>query len=55
MLRDADVLDYIVMDVAQSWERYCREEAEAKAKGKPPPRPDLTINKMQEMLDKVRR
>lgn len=55
VMAKADALDYYVMDVAMAYTRYQQERAEAKAAGRPPPAPDhLTVNKMQEMIAKVR-
>jgi hypothetical protein len=51
----ADALDYYVMDVAQAYQRYIQEREEAKHRGAPSPAPsNLTVNKMQEMIAKVR-
>lgn len=55
VLAQADSLDYYVMDVAQSYQRYVQQRAEAKGQGRPGPAPDnLTVNKMQDMIAKVR-
>jgi len=55
VLARADTLDYMVMDVSVSWERLQRERAEAKSRGVAPPAPALSINKMKEMVERVRR
>ena len=55
VLDQADALDYYVMDVSMAYQRYLQDRADAKAKGLPPPAPsNLTVNKMQEMIAKVR-
>lgn len=51
----ADTLDYYVMDVSMSYQRLQQERAEAKAHGRPPPAQDLPLNKLQEMMERVRR
>lgn len=56
VLAKADTLDYLVMDVAQAYQRYHQEREEAKSKGLPPPPPKhLTVNKMKEMVERVRK
>lgn len=56
VLARGDTLDYLVFDVAESYRQYQRELADAKSKGLPPPAPkDLTVNKLQDMIEKVRR
>jgi len=55
VLSQADALDYYVMDVAQAYQRYLHEREDAKSRGVPAPAPsNLTVNKMQEMIAKVR-
>ncbi len=54
IMRRADTLDMYVLDVAMSWHRYQQEVAQAQQEGRPPPAPDLTINKMKEMIERVR-
>jgi len=59
VLTQADTLDFLVMDVAQAWERYQHEQAEKKAKAKaqglPPPAPDIPINTLQAAIERVRK
>jgi hypothetical protein len=55
VLSRADTLDYIVMDVAVTWMNYQQAVAHAKASNQPPPAPPMSINKMQEMMERVRR
>ena len=54
ILDQADTLDYLVMDASMSWEIECRSNAEGRAQGKPPDRSHIPVNKLQEMMDKVR-
>lgn len=51
----ADTLDYMVMDVSMSYQRLQQQRADAKANGQPPPAQDLPLNKLQEMMERVRR
>jgi len=55
VLEQADTLDYLVMDIAQAYERYQREKSEARSRGQAPPAPDLPINTLQDMIERVRR
>lgn len=55
VLAKADTLDYYVMDVAMSYQRYMQDKEEAKTSGRAPTAPNLTVNKMQEMIERVRR
>jgi hypothetical protein len=48
-----DTLDYYVLDAALSWHRHAEECARAEVEGKPKPA-NMPVNKLQEMLDKVR-
>lgn len=54
VLDQADTLDVYVMDLAIAYQNYQRAAAEAKAKGLPPPADHLPINKLQEMMERVR-
>lgn len=51
----ADTLDYVVMDVAQTWHNYQQEKAMAKSQGRPPPAPPMPLNKLQDMMERVKR
>lgn len=53
VLRRSDTLDLLIMDVSTAWHRMQEEQAQAKASGKPP-KPNLPVNKLQEMIDSVR-
>lgn len=55
VLARADTLDLLVMDVAQSWQQQQQAQSQAQANGQPPPAPAVPINKLQEMLERVRR
>ena len=50
VLREADSLDFHVLDVAVSYERYLRERETGNKAA-----PDLSVNNMQDMINKVRR
>lgn len=54
VLSQADSLDYYVMDVAMSYQRYLQDKEDAKTSGRAPTAPNLTVNKMQEMIERVR-
>jgi hypothetical protein len=54
VLRQADSLDLMVYDVAVSYDRYQREQAQRRESGLPPPNPAISVNTMQQMIDKVR-
>ena len=55
VLDRADTLDYFVMDVATSYHRHQQEVADARANGRPAPAPQIPINTLQEMIERVRR
>ena len=55
VLARADTFDLLVMDVAQAWQTQQQQRAHAEATGQAPPAPDIPINKLQEMLERVRR
>lgn len=54
VLTQADSLDYYVMDVAISYQRYLQDKEDAKTPGRTPAAPNLSVNKMQEMIERVR-
>lgn len=54
VLARADTLDFLVMDVSLSWQRYQQDKSDAKSKGVAPTPPELSVNKMKEMIDRVR-
>ena len=47
--------DFHIADLAIKYETYCREAAEAKATGRAPPAPKLSVTEMQAMMDNVRK
>jgi len=47
--------DFHIADLAIKYETYCREVAEAKATGRAPPAPKLTVAEMQAMMDNVKK
>ena len=55
VLARADTLDLLVLDVAQTWHDQQVQQANARASGQQPPAPDIPVNKLQEMLERVRR
>lgn len=55
VLAQADTLDYMVLDVAVTYQRYLNDREQAKNKGQPPPAPNLSVNKMKEMIERVKR
>lgn len=55
VLQRADSLDLMVYDVAVSYERHLREQARRQESGATPAVPEVSVNTMQQMLDKVRR
>lgn len=55
ILRSADTVDLYVLDVAMSWQRHQHEEAQRKQAGAPAPAPELSINKMKEMIERVKK
>jgi hypothetical protein len=54
VLSDADSLDFLVMDVAVSHERYVREREQARAAGHAPPAAPISVSNMQDMIKRVR-
>jgi hypothetical protein len=54
VLSTADTLDFVVMDVVLAYDRYQRERETAKQAGVAPPAPQLPINTLQEMMQRVR-
>lgn len=51
----ADTLDLLVMDVAQGWHNYQERRAHARAQGQPEPVPDIPLNTLQQMIERVRK
>ena len=54
ILTRADTLDMLILDCYRSWEQYQRDKMEAEQNGTPKPA-NLPINKLQEMMDRVKR
>ena len=55
VMAKADTLDYYVMDVSMSYQHWQRERADAKAQGRAPKAPEIPLNKLQDMMERVRR
>jgi len=53
LLRSADTFDLWCMDMAMSYQRYLQEQADAK-NGHRPQTPQIPINKLQEMMERVK-
>jgi hypothetical protein len=54
VLKRSDTLDILVLDTAITWQRAQEEAARAKHEGKVAPA-NIPVNKLQEMLDSVRK
>jgi hypothetical protein len=55
VLERADSLDYYVMDVSLGYQRYLQDKEEAKSRGVAPTAPEIPVNKLQEMIKRVRK
>jgi hypothetical protein len=55
VLRRSDTLDILVIDTAMSWHRMQHEQAQAKAEGKAVQPNSIPVNKLKEMIDRVRK
>jgi hypothetical protein len=55
VLARADTFDLWVLDIASSWQQQQQARAHAQATGQPPPAPDIPVNTLQAMLERVRR
>jgi hypothetical protein len=55
VLAQADTYDLMVMDVAQSWHTHQQAQAQSESKGNTPLVPNIPVNKLQEMLERVRK
>jgi hypothetical protein len=51
----ADTLDLLVMDVAQGWHNYQQKKVQARASGEPESVPDIPLNTLQQMIERVRK
>lgn len=54
VLSTADTLDFLVMDVVLSYQKYEQDKADATKKGVAPAIPKIPLNTLQEMIDKVK-
>lgn len=55
VLARADTVDLLVMDVAITWHAHQQAQAEQQRSGGQPLVPTMPVNKLQEMLERVRR
>lgn len=55
VLAHADTFDLWVLDIAATWQQQQQAQAQARSTGQLPPAPDIPVNKLQEMLERVRR
>jgi len=55
VLATADTLDFMVMDVVLAYNRYEQDKSENKRKGLPPTAPNIPINTLQEMVERVKK
>jgi hypothetical protein len=55
VLATADTLDFMVMDVVLAYNKYEQDKNENKRKGLPPPAPNIPINTLQEMVERVKK
>ena len=55
VLATADTLDFLVMDVVLAYNRYEQDKADAKRKGVAPTAPNLPLNTLQEMVERVKK
>jgi hypothetical protein len=44
----------MVMDVVMAYTRYEQEKADNKRQGLPPPGPEIPLNTLQEMIERVK-
>ena len=55
VLAKADTLDFLVMDVVLAYDRYTQDKQQAQKTGRAPTAPDLPINTLQQMIERVRK
>jgi hypothetical protein len=55
VLATADTLDFMVMDVVLAYNRYEQDKADNKRKGLPPTAPNIPLNTLQEMVERVKK
>ncbi len=54
VLAEADTLDFLVMDVVLAYNKYHQDKADAKHRGVAPPVPDIPINTLEQMIQRVK-
>lgn len=54
LLAQGDTIDILVNDVALTWEKYHRDQQDAKNGGAKPSVPNIPLNKLQDMINRVR-
>jgi hypothetical protein len=55
IMAQGDTLDLLVMDVAMAWHAQQQAQAQQAQSGGTPLVPNLPVNKLQEMLERVRK
>jgi hypothetical protein len=55
VLAQADTLDFMVMDVVLAYDRYTQDKQQAQKMGCAPTAPDLPINTLEQMIERVRK
>jgi hypothetical protein len=55
VLAEADTLDFLVMDVVLAYNKYSQDKADAHRKGVAPPAPNIPLNTLQEMVERVKK
>jgi len=55
VLAEADTLDFLVMDVVLAYNKYSQDKADAQRKGVAPPAPNIPLNTLQEMVERVKK
>lgn len=53
ILKRADTVDLLVLDVARSWEAYQHEKTDAQNNSRPVT-PQIPLNTLQDMMDRVK-
>jgi hypothetical protein len=55
VLSEADTLDFLVMDVVLAYNKYSQDKADAQRKGVAPTAPNLPLNTLQQMVERVKK